>query len=176
MSSSCYDAIQDNHIEDGTMRLFYIDLAAAGMAGLSILSAIDWFEYDERIVMCCVSGSIVGSFGYILHKKLYRQEDVLATFFGNSILAYLFSSVLCDTLPYFEVSTNFRTCFALSGFMAWSMPWLLLTLIPEAGKKIVKVVKKISVREIVARVMRLKVDDDPPRRGQDDRRSKDGQS
>lgn len=169
MSSSCYDAIQDNHIEDSTMRLFYIDVAAAGMAVTSILSSIEWFDYDERIVMCCVSGSIIGSFGYILHKRLYRQEDVLATFLGNTILAYLFSSVLCDTLPYFEISTNFRTCFALSGFLAWSMPWLLLTLIPEAGKKIVKAVKKISVRDIVARVMRLKVDDDPPRKGHDDR-------
>lgn len=171
MSSSWYDAIQDKPIEDSKMRLFYIDLAAAGMAGLTILSSVEFFDDDERLVMCFVSGSIIGSFGYILHKRLYRQEDVLATFLGNTILAYLSSSVLCDILPYFHVPTNFRTCFALSGVLAWSMPWLLLTVIPEAGKKLVKAVRKISIQEIVARLLNIKIEK-PSRKGHDDR-SKD---
>lgn len=150
------------------MRELYAELAASVMATAALLSTIDGWSDDDRVRAYCLSGSVLGSFAYILLSRLYKTEqlDVVATFFGNSIVGFLFSPILCE---WAGVHTTFSQCMAFSGGIGLGLPWFVSTLLPIISRKTVTAVKGMNFRALIARILNLKLDDDP-RKDRDDRK------
>ena len=137
------------------MKLFMIEVAAAWMAGIAITTTY-MTSNDDQIQAYCLCGSVAGSFAYILKQKIYEQDGVVATFFTNFLIALIFSPFLCDYLPYINIPVNFRSCLALSGGIGLTAPWILATVFPILGKKIIAGVKAASPRSLVKRLFDLK--------------------
>ena len=99
-------------------------------------------------------GSFFGSLAYILRFRIYEHDGIVAAFFGNAIIAALFSPTLVDVIcPRTGLVVSFRSCLFISSAIALSVPWFFRAIAPKVQDKLEHAAGHMNIVASIARVL-----------------------